>query len=302
MVYRPDNAQSSVPARPRGTILAVRYLSLAVGILITIACHCAARAQDADLRDAEQALAAERYDEALKLAQRHVAATPADARGHYLLGVIRDQQGQWEQALSAYDHAIRLDPSRASAYQRRGVANFMSAKPKQAVDDFDKYLQLRPEERAQHWQRGIALYYAGRFDEAARQFELHKTVNPDDVENSAWHFLCVARSKGIESARKGLIDVKGDSRIPMMKVQEMLAGKATPDDVIAEAKRGEPAEPELRTRMFHAHLYIALYHEALGDAGKAKEHIDLAAGKFHVSGYMGGVARVHAKLNQRTQP
>ena len=71
------------------------------------------------------------------------------------------------------------------------------------------------------------------FDDGAKQFELHKTVNPDDVENSAWHFLCVARSKGIESVRKGLIDVTGDSRIPMMKVQEMLAK-------YAQETRGEP--------------------------------------------------------------
>jgi lipoprotein NlpI len=273
---------------------------LAIGILISIGSGTAL-AQDADLRDAEQALAAQRYDEALKLADRYVAATPADARGHYLLGVIREQQAQWEQALSAYDQAIRLDPSRASAYQRRGIAHFMSGNAKEAVDDFDKYLQLLPEERAHHWQRGIALYYAGRFDDGARQFELHKTVNPDDVENSAWHFLCVARSKGVEAARKGLIDVKGDTRVPMMKVQEMLAGKATPDDVIAEAKRGDPGEVELRTRMFYAHLYIGLYHEALDDAARAKEHINLAAEKFHVSGYMGGVARVHAKLIERSK-
>ena len=68
------------------------------------------------MRDAEQALAAERYDEALKLADRCVAATPADARGHFLIGVIHAQQGQWEKALSAYDQAIRLDPSRAISH------------------------------------------------------------------------------------------------------------------------------------------------------------------------------------------
>jgi len=248
-----------------------------------------------DLADAEQALAQGKLDEALALVQKYIATSPNDARGPHLIGVIFDQKGNPEKAIAAYTQAIALDPQRASTYQRRGVAHFMLARPKQAVEDFDKYLQLRPDERPHHWQRGIALYYAGDFQEGAKQFELHKTVNPDDVENSAWHFLCVAKSKGPEAARKALIDVKGDSRVPMMKVQDMLAGKATPEDVIAEAKKGDPDEREARVRLFYAHLYVGLYFEALGDAAKAKEHVSLAAGKYFVEGYMGGVARVHTK-------
>ena len=248
-----------------------------------------------DLIDAEQALARGNLNEALPLTQKYIAAAPTDPRGHYLLGVIHDQQKDLEKAIAAYTQSIRLDPQRPPAWQRRGVARFMLNRPKQAVEDFDKYLELRPGERPHHWQRGIALYYAGQFDQAAKQFDLHKTVNPDDVENSAWHFLCVAKSKGPDAARKSLIDVKGDSRIPLMKVQETLAGKATPDDVLAEAKKGDPDEHEARLRLFYAHLYVGLYFEALGDAPKAKEHVSLAAGKYFVEGYMGGVARVHMK-------
>ena len=276
----------------------------AIGVLLThlwagaesLAQDAAPPRADADLVDAEQALAGGKTDQAHQLVQRYLAAKPTDARGHHLLGVIRDEQGRFDDSAAAYTEAIRLDPKRAAAYQRRGVARFMAGKPKEAVEDFDKYLDLRPDERPYHWQRGIALYYAGRYEDGAKQFELHKTVNPHDVENSAWHFLCVARSKDAQAARKTLIDVTGDERVPLMKVQEMLAGKATPADVLAETKRGEPAEHELRVRLFYAHLYLGLYHEALGDAARAREHIELAAGKFHVDGYMGGVARVHARL------
>jgi lipoprotein NlpI len=249
-----------------------------------------------DLVDAEQALARGRLDEARALVDRYIASAPDDARGHYLSGVIHDQQRAWERSIPAYGEAIRLDPKRAAAYQRRGVAQFMLGKAKESVADFDRYLELVPEERAQHWQRGIALYYAGRYEDGAKQFELHGTVNPDDVENSAWHFLCVAKWQGVGAARKGLIDVKGDSRVPMMKVQEMLAGKATPADVLASCGAGEPGEHELRVRMFYGHLYVGLYYEALGEANKAREHVGLAAGKYLVEGYMGGVAKVHVKL------
>jgi lipoprotein NlpI len=249
-----------------------------------------------NLVDAEQALAQGKLDDALELARKYVAAAPKDPRGPHLMGVIYDQKGDGEKAIAAYGEAIQLDPQRAGAYQRRGVARFMLGRAKEAVEDFDKFLDLRPDQKAQHWQRGIALYYAGKFEEGAKQFELHKTVNADDVENSAWHFLCVAKWKGVEAARKGLIDVKGDTRVPMMKVQELLAGKSTPEDVMAEAKKGEPDEPELRVRLFYAHLYLGLYFEALGEAARAKEHVGLASGRYFVEGYMGGVARVHVKL------
>ena len=291
----------------RGTIGFVRQVHFRSFVVVFIVAVCAPApggqavggGGDANLVDAEQALARGELGEALRLAGRHVSASPGDARGHYLLGVIHDQKGEWGRSLSAYDKAIGLDPKRVTAYHRRGVAHFMLGDAERAVADFDKYLEGRPDERAGHWQRGIALYYAGRFEEGAKQFELHRTVNPDDVENSAWHFLCVAKWKGVEAARKELIDVQGDPRMPMMKVQEMLAGKATPADVIVEAKGGEPAPTELRVRLFYAHLYLGLYYEALGDVVKAKEHVELSAGEFHVSGYMGGVAKVHAKIRGR---
>ena len=99
----------------------------------------------------------------------------------------------------------------------------MLGRVKESVADFDKFLEARPDQRPQHWQRGIALYYAGQFEDGAKQFEIHKTVNANDVENAAWHFLCVARWKGVEAARAGLIPIEGDGRVPMMTVHKMFA-------------------------------------------------------------------------------
>ena len=48
--------------------------------------------------------------------------------------------------------------------------------------------------------------------------------------------------------------------------------------------------------LFYAHLYLGLYHEALGDKKKARAHIDVAAKKHTSPHYMGDVARLHARL------
>jgi lipoprotein NlpI len=208
-----------------------------------------------------------------------------------------------EAAVAESTRAIEHNPRDAAAYQRRGEDNFRLGKFKESVADFDKVIALDPKREPYHWQRGISLYYAGEFERGREQFEKHRTVNPDDVENAAWHYLCVARAEGVEKARESLIPVSGDDRVPMAQVQALFAGKATPDDVLAVARAGNPPEAQLRRRLFYAHLYIGLYREAAEDAGAAREHILLAAEKFAGDDYMGDVARVHAAvLNSRERP
>jgi len=155
---------------------------------------------------------------------------------------------------------------------------------------------LLPFQVPQHWQRGIAYYYAGRFEAGRKQFELHQTVNPNDVENAVWHFLCVARASNVEKARAALIPITGDARVPMMEVHALFAGKLKPEDILKAATAGNPPAARLNRQLFYAHLYLGLYFEALGDDGKAREHITKAAGEYQTGDYMGDVARVHLQL------
>ena len=144
--------------------------------------------------------------------------------------------------------------------------------------------------RPELWQRGIALYYAGRYRDCRLQFEAHRTVNPDDVENAAWHFLCVARAESPERARAALLPVGPDARVPMRQIYEMFRGTLSPEQVLSAAGTGASSQ-------FYAHLYLGLYFEALGDARRAREQMSLAAADQYtnVGGYMHLVARVHVK-------
>ncbi|MFT5291777.1 MAG: lipoprotein NlpI, partial [Planctomycetota bacterium] len=174
---------------------------------------------------------------------------------------------------------------------RRGDEHLLAGRFDEAIADFDAFLEAEPEYDPQHWRRGIAYYYAGRYEEGAAQFVRHRTVNPDDVENAAWHFLCLARATTVEEARAAILPVGPDQRDPMRRVYELFAGRATPQDVLEKAS----SSPQ-RDAVFFAHLYLGLYHDALGETIKAREHIELAATTHGRSHYMGGVARVHASL------
>lgn len=176
----------------------------------------------------------------------------------------------------------------------RAIAHFQAGRIAESVAEFDTVARLVPEEAPYLWQRGIALYYAGRYRDCRAQFESHRTVNPNDVENAAWHFLCVARAESGEKARAALLPVGPDARVPMREVYLMFQGALNPEAVLARAGAGVESQ-------FYAHLYVGLYFEALGRKADALAHIRTAAADRYATagGYMHVVARVHLTILQR---
>src|SRR5690606_38665927 len=110
--------------------------------------------------------------------------------------------------------------------------------------------------------------------------------------NSAWYFLCVAKTEGIEAARKTVIPSRGDGRQPMMSILQMLQRKLEPAQVLAAAVSNTPQGPQRKRAEFYAALYVGLYYDALDEPEKAVEYLkrSLQSGD---SGYMVDVARVY---------
>lgn len=182
----------------------------------------------------------------------------------------------------------------AALYNRRGEANFRAGSIDASIADFDRAIRLEPALEPHHWQRGVSYYYAGRYEDGYKQFELHQTVNPNDVENGVWRFLCRARANGVEDARAHMLPISGDSRVPMAEIWRLFQGKGTVEDVFRAAERGSGSA--LENPLFYAHLYVGLYYEALDQGAQASEHIRKAAEAPGATHYMGDVARVHARM------
>jgi lipoprotein NlpI len=189
-------------------------------------------------------------------------------------------------ALGAAVWSVRAQDARALL--ERAINEFAQGRIEASVATFDELVKAVPAAEPELWQRGIAQYYAGRFADCRRQFELHRTVNPNDVENAAWHFLCVARAETPERARAALLPVGPDARVPMRQVYDLFRGTLTPQQV--EAAAGTRLDGQ-----FYGQLYLGLYYEAIGDRARARQHITAAADpRFReAGGYMHLVARVH---------
>jgi lipoprotein NlpI len=195
-------------------------------------------------------------------------------------------------------HGADAAPEKPNADQwfREGVRLFFDAQVAASATAFDKVIELAPAAAPQLWQRGLSLYYAGRFAEGRAQFELHQTVNGNDVENAAWHFLCVVKVDGIDAARKAFIPIVGDGRVPMSEIHALFAGTGSADVVLKAADvDGIPTEAE-RDQLCYAHLYLGLYYEVTGDAALARTHMRRAAIDYRMDHYMGRVSQVHLKV------
>ena len=173
----------------------------------------------------------------------------------------------------------------------QAVADFEKGRIADSAAGFDTLVKLIPDVTPQLWQRGIVLYYAGRFKDCRAQFESHRTVNPNDVENAVWHYLCVARDESPERARNALLPVGPDPRVPMREIYELFQGKRKPDEILTAAGAQTQAQ-------FYALLYLGLYSEAANDKVAALQYITKAADpRFAAAGgYMHTVARVHLEV------
>lgn len=235
-------------------------------------------------------------DKAIEAASQVVQDEPKNLAARRLRAMLYVQQRKHDNAVADLNRALELEPDSATLYDARGSELLLLGKFKEAIADFDAFIKARPDQQPWHWKRGIAYYYAGRYADGRRQFEGYQTVDDNDVENAVWRYLCMARASGQEDARKSLLKIKNDTRVPMMQVYEMFAGKLQPDDVLAAANSGNPAPAELNNRLFYAHLYLGLYFETQDDMKLAEQHLKTASDKHRIGHYMWDVARMHADL------
>lgn len=192
--------------------------------------------------------------------------------------------------------ALGAEQKSPRALVEQGIAEFRAGKVAESITSFEAASKLQPNLRAHLWQLGISYYYAQEFEKGQKLFEAHQTVNPQDVENAIWHFLCLSRTDGVEAARKKFIKITDDRRIPMKELHSLFAGEGSETEVLAAAQNGKPSDEELKERLFYSYLYLGLYEEALKHPEISLAYMKKAAGEFSSKHYMGDVARLHVKI------
>ncbi|MFG0254079.1 MAG: tetratricopeptide repeat protein [Rhodopirellula sp. JB053] len=184
------------------------------------------------------------------------------------------------------------DSPSSAALTRLGDAMLRGGRCEEAVTHFELAIKQSPQSLPYLWQYGIALYFVERYDDARMLFEKHRLVNSNDVENAAWHFLCVAKASNLSQARSILLPAPGDTRVPMEAVLQRLPGGDF--SAIRLAITETENTPQHQDAKFYGDLYMGLISDAEGDRKAAVAHLNRAAAT-PMTHYMADIARVYAE-------
>jgi lipoprotein NlpI len=254
------------------------------------------------LNGAQAAQMRSNHVQAFELVGRAIALDPKNPQCFYVRGRLHASNREHASAIADFDRVLQMEPRAKEVYLFRGFEHFKLSHFDRAIADFDAFVQAVPSQGPYQWQRGIACYYAGRYEDARRQFELHHTVNSNDVENVIWHFASVARARGLDAARRAVLRIQLEPRGFVRQLHDLLTGQAKPEEVLKAATDSYSSRAQRQQQEFHAHFYVGLYYELIGDAKKARHYITQAAEDFALDTYMGSVARVHADLLRKNSP
>jgi len=205
---------------------------------------------------------------------------------------ITDHSARHAAAIESAQENLRPDDPTGLASRLAALADaqLRAGKSSESIRNFERAIELDPTLRPYLWQYGIALFFVDRFAEGRDLFVEHRKVNPNDVENAAWHFLCEAKANGIESARKVLLPAPGDRRAPMSQILNRLPGGDAETIEAAVAAIESPLRKQ--SARFYADLYLGLIADAEGDDRSAERSM-LRAGNAPLDHYMADVARVY---------
>ena len=194
-----------------------------------------------------------------------------------------------EAELAKWDNRIKVRPYDPKIHIYRGMAYFKLGQIKESLSDFDKAEELNPQLTPYLWQRGLSYYYLERYAEGMRQFELDLSVNSQDVEETIWRYLCIAKIENATEAKSSLLPVKNDPRLIMDYIYQLYAGDCTADLLLHKGvQKGLQG-------IFYSNLYVGLYYEAEGEKQKSLYYINQAV-KNKLNDYMWHLACVHQHL------
>ncbi len=134
--------------------------------------------------------------EAERLYRDAIAADPADATAHNLLGMVLKQKGDLSSALAHIERALALKPDYPQGFNNRGIVKQAQGKIGTAIDDYRRALALKPDFAKAQVNLGSALEREARFGEALACYDEAIALEPDYAEaqwNRALALLALGR-------------------------------------------------------------------------------------------------------------
>jgi len=113
--------------------------------------------------------------------------SPRNSEAYNILGIVYQEQGDTDKAVTAYRKSIDLDGANANAHYNLGTILGQQGRYEEAVSALNKSLSLEPREAMARNNLGLALSRLGKLDEAVRSLE--QATKLDAKYGNAWFNL-----------------------------------------------------------------------------------------------------------------
>lgn len=155
---------------------------------------------------ADNELSLEHYDRAEVAATQALSLDEKSYTASYIIGFLRSQQTQWEEAVARLRTANRLKPNNPEILRCLGWALFNSGERPQGVVTLERALNLEADSTLTLCDLGVAYLEMHHFDKAKALFLRALDLDPDNQRAKE----CVAAVERMEDALRGR-----QSRVPL---------------------------------------------------------------------------------------
>jgi len=123
-----------------------------------------------------------RYEEAVNLIRKAIAANPRVPEFHNSIGVVFKALGKLEEAIGAYGQAVFLKPDYAEAYSMMAVCLQKQGKYAEAIESCKKAVRFKPDFAEAYNHLATILDDQGRYAEAIENYTRALQLRPDYAE------------------------------------------------------------------------------------------------------------------------
>lgn len=114
-----------------------------------------------------------------------IAPMDEDTRLSYIsAGNARNELGDYEDAIRAFDGAIKIDPEDKRPWSGKGLAFFKLDMYEDALGAFDEAIKIDPDDGELWLVKGVALQKLGRYEEALWSYDKGVEIFPDCLSSS----------------------------------------------------------------------------------------------------------------------
>ena len=146
--------------------------------------------------------------EAERLYRQLLSRDPAHIGARYYFGLLRFQQGRYEEALLNFDRVLAKQPDHRDALYNRATTLAYMGRPDEGIASFDRLLAVEPGHFEAIYNRGIALWRLKRPAEALADLDRVLALKPDfapawNIRGNALRDLHMSE-EALQSYRKAL--------------------------------------------------------------------------------------------------